>query len=250
MKVVFVGTGTGIPSLDRSSPCILIKLKNLNLTLDLGPGSLRQLLEVGITYNDVDKLCFTHLHTDHIADLAPFLFASKNPLNIRKKDLEIIGPVGLKLHYRKLLNLYGEVIICDNFRVFIREVSNEKISFNSFKLETKKLPHFKNSIGISVKEKKKKFVYSGDTDFSSSLIELAKDADVLACESSFPDETKVKGHLTPQLAARVAKEAEVKKLYLLHLYPICDKRKDLLKKARTEFKSRIFIAKDKQEIII
>ena len=40
-------------------------------------------------------------------------------------------------------------------------------------------------------------VYSGDTDRCDSLVELARAADVLICESAFPDEMKVAGHLCP-----------------------------------------------------
>jgi len=53
-------------------------------------------------------------------------------------------------------------------------------------------------------------------DFSDNLVALAKDTDLLICESALPDELKVKGHLTPSLAGEIATHANVGKLVLTH----------------------------------
>ncbi len=41
------------------------------------------------------------------------------------------------------------------------------------------------------------FVYTGDTEYSESVVELARGAHTLLIECSFPDEAPVPGHLTP-----------------------------------------------------
>ena len=52
-------------------------------------------------------------------------------------------------------------------------------------------------------------------------IELARDADLLICESSFADEEKEKAkeylHMTASQAANIAKKAKVKSLILTHI---------------------------------
>lgn len=66
-----------------------------------------------------------------------------------------------------------------------------------------------------------KIVYSGDTQYSKSLVEFSRGADILVHDGTF-DESLVKDaeaamHSTCVDAARVASEAGVKKLYLFHV---------------------------------
>lgn len=53
-EVIVIGSGTGVPSLNRASPAILLKTKNTFVLLDSGPGTLRQLLKVNITFSQLD----------------------------------------------------------------------------------------------------------------------------------------------------------------------------------------------------
>ena len=55
-------------------------------------------------------------------------------------------------------------------------------------------------------------VYSGDTDYCDSIVKLARDCDVLILECSFPEGMHCEGHLTPDLAGRIAAEANCKQL--------------------------------------
>jgi ribonuclease BN (tRNA processing enzyme) len=95
----------------------------------------------------------------------------------------------------------------------------------------------------------KSVVYSGDTDFNTNLIMLAQDADLLICESAFPDQNKVPGHLTPSLAGAIAKQANVRKLVLTHLYPECDLT-DIRAQCRKEYDGPLTIAEDLMKIKI
>jgi ribonuclease BN (tRNA processing enzyme) len=86
-------------------------------------------------------------------------------------------------------------------------------------------------------------VYSGDTDYSENLINLAKKADLLICESALPDDMGVKGHLTPSLAGEIATRAGVGKLVLTHFYPECD-RVDIEQECRKTYSGALALAED------
>jgi ribonuclease Z len=64
-------------------------------------------------------------------------------------------------------------------------------------------------------------VYSGDTRFSQNIVRLATGADILIHEgtlaSGLRDWAEMEGHSTAEAAARVAKEAKVKRLILTHV---------------------------------
>ena len=80
MELIVIGSGTGVPSLRRGSPCLALKAAGRLLVLDLGAGSLRSLLRYGLDFSAIDVLALTHLHPDHVGDLIPFLFATRYSL--------------------------------------------------------------------------------------------------------------------------------------------------------------------------
>ena len=86
-------------------------------------------------------------------------------------------------------------------------------------------------------------VYSGDTDFCDNLVTLAQDADLLICESSFPDQQKVSGHLSPSSAGRIAQSAGVRHLVLTHFYPACE-QVDIMAECRQTYSGRLTLAED------
>jgi ribonuclease BN (tRNA processing enzyme) len=54
MKITILGSGTAVPSLKRNSAGILVQSKGFNYLVDFGYGNLRQLLNLGLTYHDID----------------------------------------------------------------------------------------------------------------------------------------------------------------------------------------------------
>ncbi|MFN3921544.1 MAG: MBL fold metallo-hydrolase, partial [Caldimicrobium sp.] len=77
MRLTVLGSGTGWITLERSSPAYLVSHENFHLLLDFGPGTLRQILRVGLTFNDISAIFISHFHPDHFSDLIPFLFATR-----------------------------------------------------------------------------------------------------------------------------------------------------------------------------
>lgn len=227
-----------------------MKIGNDYLLFDSGPGIVRKILERGFDYNEIDYIFYTHLHVDHVNDLAALLFAAKSPLALRRKDLYLIGPKGFGDFYRKLLDLYGDQLISSAYNVFLREMEDGVIKDKDWNLTTKPLPHSEHSIGYRIEDKKGRVVvYSGDTDYTRELVELAKDADLIILECSFPNNMKVEGHLTPALAGQIAKEARCGILILTHLYPVCVEH-NILEDARKVFRGKIEVAYDGLKIRI
>ncbi|PIP12451.1 MAG: hypothetical protein COT45_05695 [bacterium (Candidatus Stahlbacteria) CG08_land_8_20_14_0_20_40_26] len=245
MVITFIGTGCGVPSKVRGSPSILLSLDHENILFDTGPGSLRELLKAGYTYNDIDHIFYTHFHVDHISDLAPFIFASKYPLAPRRRDVNIVAPRGIKKFWDRLSVLYGEQLIPSLYSINI--LTPEEFIPNGWKLKTAQLPHTEESIGYRVEKGEKVFVYSGDTGYSEELIELGKNADALVLECSFPQE--VQGHLYPQLAGRVARECNAKLLLLTHIYPVM-KEEEIITEIGKEFGGQFIVARDGMRVEI
>jgi ribonuclease BN (tRNA processing enzyme) len=250
MELIVIGSGTGVVQTRRGSPGYILRIHDEIILLDGGTGTLRKCLEAGISYKDIDKICYTHLHPDHTIDLIPFLFSTKHtPGFIRKKRLDIFGPVGFTDFYNNLTRLYGTGITEVEYDISLKELSESAVDFHTWKLHTKLVKHTQNAIGYRFEDKEKAFVYSGDTDYCEEIIELSRDADVLLIECSFPDHLKVPGHLTPALAGKIASRAGVDKVILTHLYPPCDEE-DILNACLERYDGQVIIAKDLMRIEI
>jgi ribonuclease BN (tRNA processing enzyme) len=190
----------------------------------------------------------THLHPDHTADLVPFLFGSKYPpYLIHCSRIELVAGTDFRPFYEGLRDLYGSWIELpgDVFQVItLPENGSWEREFPGFRLISRPMVHTASSLGYRlVLPDRKILVFSGDSDYSTQLVELAQKADVLVLECSFPEGEKVAGHLTPSLAGKIARQADVKKLVLTHFYPECIGR-DLLEPCAREFGGPITLAED------
>ncbi len=249
-ELIILGSGTGVPSLRRGSPGLVVISESSKALVDSGSGILRRMLEVGITYRDIDLLLYTHIHPDHISELVPILFACKYADLPRQKDLISVGGPGFKDYFDRLKKLYWSWIEPPSYHLAIKETSQKPFLFQDLKIFSKPMAHISESVGYRIEFKDgRSIAISGDTDYCRNIIDLASEVDLLILECSFPDGKKVEGHLTPSLAGRIGLESRCKRLLLTHLYPICDQF-DILKQCEQVYKGEIILGEDLMRIKI
>ncbi len=252
MKITILGSGTCVPSLVRSSCSILVQIEDANLLFDSGAGTMRRLLRAGVTIDEISYLLFSHLHPDHTGEFVPFLFSTKYPESYsRRTPFTIVAAKGFRDFYEKLKGAYGEWIELKPGLMNIEELDNHgpgHLDCGLFDVDSLPVNHTDQSLAYRITTTDgTSVVFSGDTDLCDNLVTLAKDADILICESALPDEMKVPGHLTPSLAGEIASRAGVKKLVLTHFYPECD-AVDLSAQCRKTYKGDLVLAEDLMEI--
>ena len=246
MKVTILGSGTCVPSLERGSPSYLIETGQHSYLVDCGSGTLRQLLRAGKDYRHLDGVFITHGHPDHISDLMALLHALVGtPGFKRKKPLLIVAP-------QKVLDFYVDCILgmlrLRDFEVDTT-VPRAKMMVEEYLLSSCRTLHSEDSYAYRFEAEGHSVVFTGDADYSDSLVMLATGADVLIADCSFPNDMKREGHMTPAECGRVAREAGVRTLVLSHIYPnrITDNR--LVQQCETAFRGTILVARDLMEII-
>jgi len=99
---------------------------------------------------------------------------------------------------------------------------------------------------LTFKEEDKKITIILDTGLNSNSNILAKNSDILICDSSFGEDFKDKAkehkHLTAGEAAGIAKKSKSKKLILTHISQRYDRRrKNILDEAKKIFKNSILV---------
>jgi len=249
-ELIVIGSGTGIPSLRRGAPGLIVLSDSARLLIDSGSGTLGRMLEVGVTFRDPDLLLYTHIHPDHVSDLVPIIFASKYADEPREKPLLCIGGPGFQSYFSKLKNLYGSWIEPQAYPLTLKEISEEALVCQGLRISSKPMAHIAESVGYRIEFKNgKSMAVSGDTDYCQNIIDLGFEADLLVLECSFPDGKKVEGHLTPSLAGKIGAESHCKKLLLTHLYPVCDQF-DILEQCRQVYPGPIILGEDFMRIKI
>lgn len=248
MQLIILGSGTSVPLSDRASPSMALIVENHTVLLDIGPGTVRQLIKAGLSFETVEHIFITHFHPDHTADLVHFLFASKNPSILeRRKSFVITGPRGLKKLVSNLQNAYADWLILPSNILEIKEFElGKSVQKNYEKLSVIACPtnHTSHSLAYRFETKAgKSIVYSGDTGFCDDIVDLAQEADLLVLECSFPDDQAVEGHLTPSLAGQIATMANVKRLLLTHFYPECLET-DIESQCRKTFQGELILGSD------
>lgn len=251
MELIIVGSGTGVPSLKRGSPGYGVRAGGRVVFLDLGPGVLRAMLRYGLSFSEIDVLALSHLHPDHVADLVPFIFATRYSLGYtRTQPFHLLAARGFRKFYGHLQRAFGEWLEPPPGLMQLKELDpgeTEECVFGEVRIKSAATNHTEGSLAYRVEAEGKALVYSGDTDESDSLVELAKEADLLVLECANP--FKVPGHLTPPEAGRLAARAGVPRLVLSHFYPPCD-AVDVAALAGAEFKGEIIRAEDGMRIVI
>lgn len=248
IHVTVLGSGTCVPSLTRSACALLMRVASSRLLFDIGPGSMRRLLESGVNVQALSHVCISHFHPDHTGELAPLIFANKYPdASLRRNPLTLIGGPGFLDFMARLENLYGNWIKLDKGLLdFVETARAERSCFTAegWTLETLPVCHNPESVAFRLAVNNgPSVVYSGDTDYSENLVKLARDTDLLICEAARPDEKPVAGHLTPSMAGRMATEAGARKLLLTHFYPDCE-NVDLAAQCRRAYAGPVILAHD------
>ena len=93
MRITALGTGMPNQSPSNVAACFLVELGNGDsFIFDIGTGSSDRLAGLEADYSKLDKVFASHLHTDHIGDLAALWVAGW--LNGRYTPLHVYGPSG------------------------------------------------------------------------------------------------------------------------------------------------------------
>lgn len=256
LTALVCGSRSPLPHPRRAETCILINAGGSYYVIDVGDGSASNLRSYGVNLGKIKAVLLTHLHSDHISDLADIHMGTWVAQS-RTKRLDVYGPSGVefvtkgfedayKLDFKYRNEHHGDEVAPINIVGFdphpVDLLNPVVINENGLKVTAFKVPHdpVKPALGYRFDFKGRSIVISGDTSYSENLITYAKDADVLfheaqanhileimkgvANKAGNPLTAKILDdittyHTTPKDAAKVANLANVDHLVFYHLTP-------------------------------
>ncbi len=137
LDVCLLGTGGMMPLPGRWLTACYTRFNGSALLIDCGEGTQVALKSAGWSCHDIDVICFTHFHGDHISGLPGLLLSMGNA--DRTEPVTLIGPKGLERIVNNLRVIAPEL----PFRLEFIELENpeETIDINGYTLKAYTVSH-------------------------------------------------------------------------------------------------------------
>ena len=165
IELVVLGSGTAVPSARRRSSGYLLQTGRSCILMESGSGTMQGIARAGRDFRDIDAIVYSHLHVDHTADLAPFLFASRLPEEPRTRDLVIIGPPGVGRLLEGFRSLYFPWLEPETYSLRLEEVAGGSITLLDWTVTSLPAEHAEGALAYRFEnDEGRTLAYSGDTD--------------------------------------------------------------------------------------
>ena len=233
-RIHVLGAGTPSPTPTRFGSSFVVEYGGQYIMVDCGPAATHKLVQAGLWPTKIDYLFFTHHHFDHDVDYPCFLLCRWDQSIGKENKLQVYGPTPTEEITEKIIGENGAFAHDWKARVnapgsqrvhvnrggtlprkppdvFVKDVGPGKVfSGSDWEVSAAHADHvqpYLDSLAYRLNTPEGSIVFTGDTFPCRTVTELAKDADVMLC-ICWNDQTSD--------AARMARQAGVKKLVLVH----------------------------------
>ena len=219
VRLIFLGSGDAFSAGGRFQACLHLTGGEAPLLIDCGATALIALKRGGIDPASIGHVALSHLHGDHFAGL-PWLILD-GQFAKRTRPLAILGPRATRERfYQAFEALYPGAAEAERaFETRIEEFT-ERVAhdFGPARVTAYAVHHSPASMphGLRIEYAGKVLAYSGDTEWTDTLPELARGADLFVCECNFFD-SKAPGHLDYETLIEHRAELDCDRIVLTHM---------------------------------
>lgn len=220
--LTFIGTGGCLPPKDNDTASFIV---NSHCLVDCGWNAAANMKRFGYSAADLDYIFITHCHQDHYMGLAGVLFYR----HMCWPDMPPLKVVGPRKNIERVVELACAYLWTSQFSTeaatpeVIALTPGEQMQTAELIIKTAATQH--NVQGLAYRfvdcNTQKHIGFSGDTAYLPALADHFHDVDVLVYEATNglddPEVTEETGHSSARQSATVAREAQVGRLYLVHV---------------------------------
>jgi ribonuclease BN (tRNA processing enzyme) len=219
VKVRFLGSGDAFGSGGRFQTCIHLEWGGAQVLVDCGASSLIAMRRFGVDPAAIDAVILSHLHGDHFGGV-PFLILD-GQFSRRTRPLVVAGPPGVEARVREAMEVFfpGSSRIERRFDVRYTELTDRvTLPLGSLSVTPFGVVHASGAppFALRVAGDGKIVAYSGDTEWTDSLLDAARGADLFIAEAYFFDKA-VKFHLDLATLLRHRAELDCRRLIATHM---------------------------------
>src|SRR5438093_5946724 len=219
VSVQFVGSGDAFGSGGRFQTCILLEGNTERVLIDCGASSLVALKALGANPSTIGTILVTHLHGDHFGGIPFFIIDAQ--FGKRTEPLIIAGPPGMRARVREAMEVFfpKSSEVQQHFPVeFVELPAEVPIRVCNCRVTGFPVLHFSRApaYALRVEFADRTITYSGDTEWTDTLLTASANADLFICEAYFY-EKKIKFHLVYQPIAKRHPELACQRMVLTHM---------------------------------
>ncbi|MDP7620259.1 MAG: MBL fold metallo-hydrolase [Dehalococcoidia bacterium] len=232
IRFTMLGSGAVRDNPRRAGPSQILQVGDQTLMFDCGRSAATSLAAAGGACEAIDRLFLTHLHFDHVVDLPYIVFTGW--VKGREARLGIHGPVGTGDFVSRIIRPPFEQDIdsrvghgkdLESLDPDVSEVAGagEFLVDDGYRVSAAPVDHANMpALVYRVDAGDRRVVITGDGKPDEGFTDFCRGADLLAVECSGTPEFLAEQpwghwHLRPADIARIATEAEVKRVMIKHL---------------------------------
>jgi ribonuclease BN (tRNA processing enzyme) len=217
----FIGSGDAFGSGGRFQTCLHLSGAGEPLLIDCGASSLVALKQAHVDPGEISGVMLSHLHGDHFGGV-PFLILD-GQFSRRTRPLVIAGPPGVGPRVEAAMEVFfpGATRVARRFAVEFVELDERVASRVGPATVTAFLVEHASgapSYALRVEYGGKVIAYSGDTEWTESLVEAARGADLFVCEA-YTFDRKIRYHLDYRTLAEHLPQIGCRRLIITHMGP-------------------------------
>lgn len=202
----------------RNPPAYALRFGGQTVLLDLGFGSLCQMIRAGLRPDDVGHVFLSHRHPDHVGDLAALLFYYRYDGKPRDRRLRLYGPRGTAGFLSRLQRAHHPWLRPRGFALSVTELEERSVVRGpGWGMSCREVPHTTESLAYRFDCRAGSVCYTGDTGPDRGLAVFAQKADLLVIEASLAEPGPSTGHLSVAEAVETSRLSGAGKVLLSHL---------------------------------
>jgi ribonuclease BN (tRNA processing enzyme) len=220
MHLQFVGCGDAFGSGGRLNTCFHVMGARANFLIDCGASSLIGLSRLGVAHRAIDTILISHFHGDHFGGVPYFVLASH--FGKRTRPLTLAGPPGIDGWYVRALEAAFEHFSAIKLNFDLRIVTLPARAASELgPLRVTPLPVVHGNsggpfYGYRIEVENRLIAFSGDTEWTDTLVEIARDADLYVTECYSYDKP-IRNHLSYKTIEQNLSRLAAKQIVLTHM---------------------------------
>lgn len=224
MHFVFLGTSGAIPGAARDTTSLAFVGCPEVLLVDVGGSPVQKLRAAGIDPLGLSHVLITHIHPDHAYGLPALIQnlillgrTAALPLFCRAEHVDALAGLLDLFDLRTRKHSFPTPIHGVEPREGIEVLRTDSFVVSASPNAHGRMPNL--ALRFDVSPRGHAVVYSSDTEPCDEVVRLARGADALIHEATFPDRDRGRfgAHSTAGEAGRVAAQAGVRRLILCHI---------------------------------